>query len=63
MLIGAQLSGKLVGHFTTTVEEVSTTDWNKVWMYPAVFSLVILVVFVVLFRVDASTEPETPEAS
>jgi len=55
MLIGAQLSGRLVGHFTTTVGEVTSTDWNKVWMYPAVFSLVILIVFVFLFSSKNTT--------
>lgn len=50
MLIGAQLSGKLVGRLTVDVEGVATTDWNKVWMYPAVFSLAVLVVFVFMFR-------------
>lgn len=54
MLIGAQLSGKLVAKFTTSVGDVSTTDWNKVWMYPALFSFAVLVVFVLLFRIKAA---------
>ncbi len=59
MLIGAQLSGKLVGKLTVDVEGVPTTDWNSVWMYPAVFSFVVLVVFVLLFRGKASATDES----
>ncbi|MFK7759013.1 MAG: nucleoside permease [Phycisphaerales bacterium] len=50
MLIGAQLSGRLVARFTETVDDVSVVDWKQVWMYPAVFSAVILVIFVLLFK-------------
>ncbi len=63
MLIGAQLSGKLVGHYTTKVGDVSTTDWGQVWMYPAAFSLAVLVVFVILFRIEDSPRSETEEVT
>jgi nucleoside transporter len=62
MLIGAQLSGKLVGKFTTTVGEVSTTDWNSVWMYPAVFSFAVLIVFVLLFKGAKTSVPADGES-
>ena len=54
MLIGAQLSGKLVAKYTTEIDGVSTTDWQQVWIYPAAFAMIILVVFVVLFKNPAS---------
>ncbi|MDF1808526.1 MAG: nucleoside permease [Phycisphaerales bacterium] len=65
MFIGAQLSGKLVGHYSTTVDDVSTTDWNKVWMYPAIFSFTVLVIFVLLFKNQpvAQTESEVVSES
>lgn len=50
MLIGAQIFGKIFAKYTTTVDEVTTTDWQQVWVYPAAFAMVILVVFVVLFK-------------
>ena len=50
MLIGAQLSGKLVSKFSNTTDGVTTTDWEQVWIYPAAFAFFILVVFVVLFK-------------
>lgn len=62
MLIGAQLSGRLVGKLTKTVDGVKATDWNTVWMYPAVFSLVVLVVFVLLFKSTKSAEPAVSES-
>jgi len=63
MLIGAKLSGKLVAKYTTSVGEVSTTDWQQVWMYPAGFALLILVVFVLLFKNPTSgTDTENTTA-
>lgn len=50
MLIGAQLAGRLVGKFTTEVSDAKTTDWQQVWIYPAAFAMVILIVFVLFFR-------------
>ena len=47
MLIGAQLIGRLVESKTDTV--TGSIDWQTVWMYPAGFALVVLVVFVLLF--------------
>lgn len=46
MLIGNQLFGRLVAAFTTD----GVTDWQKVWMAPAGFALLVLLAFVVLFR-------------
>ena len=61
MLIGAQLSGKLVARYTVTVGDVSTTDWKQVWMYPAGFALVIMVIFVLFFKDPKSTKPAQEE--
>ncbi len=63
MLIGAQLSGMLVAKYTTTIDEVSTIDWQQVWIYPAAFALLILILFVTFFKDPASkttaNDPET----
>jgi len=61
MLIGAQLSGKLVAKYTTTTDGLTTTDWEQVWIYPAGFALIILVVFVLLFK-NPSAVPDESES-
>ncbi len=51
MLIGAQLVGRLVGHYTTELtDETSVVDWKTVWIYPAVFALVVLIIFLIFFK-------------
>jgi nucleoside transporter len=61
MLIGAQIGGRLVAHYT---DETSTVAWKTVWMYPAAFAGVVLVAFVLLFRDRIARtdelEPSTP---
>jgi len=64
MLIGAQLFSRLVGHYTNDADIV---DWQTVWMYPAGFALVVLIIFVLLFRdkkiagdAEMVTEAEPP---
>lgn len=61
MLIGAQIGGRLVAHYT---DETSTVAWRTVWMYPAAFAGVVLVAFVLLFRDRIARtddlEPSTP---
>ena len=47
MLIGNQLFGRLVGGFTS---EEDGTAWRTVWLVPAAFAFLVLVVFMILFR-------------
>jgi len=49
-LIGAWASGKVVGQFATTISGVTTHNWPKIWMQPAIGAAVMLVVFALLFR-------------
>jgi nucleoside transporter len=46
MLIGNQVFGRLVDHYTG---EGGMVDWKTVWALPAGFALVVLVLFVALF--------------
>lgn len=46
MLIGAQISGVVVDKFITE----GSHDWRQIWMYPAVFALVVLILFTVFFK-------------
>ncbi len=52
MLVGNQIFPRIVGAYTTMndAKEVVAIDWKIVWFIPAVFALVILVIFVALFN-------------
>jgi MFS family permease len=59
MLIGNQVFGLLVDHYTAD----GVTDWRIVWMYPATFALIVLIAFIFLFkreRFDPAATPEVP---
>jgi MFS family permease len=47
MLIGNQVFGRIVTRYTG---EDGAVDWQTIWALPAGFALLVLVVFVVLFR-------------
>ena len=50
-VIGAWVSGRVVGAFASTAADGSVThDWHAIWNYPAAMAFVILVLFAVLFR-------------
>lgn len=54
LLVGAQAVGWLVKNHTSTIQEagkeVAVLDWKMIWLMPAGMALVVLVVFVALFR-------------
>ncbi|MFW2479676.1 MAG: nucleoside permease [Lentimonas sp.] len=58
MVIGANLSGEIVQHFTTTVPADAVVEqviqWQKIWLTPAVIAGAILMLFAALFK----DEPE-----
>lgn len=67
MLIGAQLMGAIFARSKDGI--TGMVDWQTLWMYPAGFALVVLIIFVLLFRdqkiaADAETvaeaEPSMP---
>lgn len=64
MLIGAQLMGII---FAQQKNEAGIVDWKTLWIYPAVFALVVLIIFVLLFKhtkkisTDAIEHAEIPE--
>jgi nucleoside transporter len=58
MLIGNQVFGRLVDHFTTTTTgadgvQTKATNWQTVWFLPAGFALVVLLIFVAVFKPPA----------
>ena len=55
MFIGALLFGKLVGQYTSTVvdaagAEATVIDWRMIWLVPAAFAALVLIVFVAMFK-------------
>ena len=57
MWIGTKLSGYVKDYFTVN----NIVDWKSVWMVPAGIALVVLILFVLLFR-DKTTVVRKPEA-
>lgn len=61
MLIGNQVFGRLVDHYTTTsAAGTKTIDWATVWMYPTLFAAGVLVVFVLAFSGKAAAKVVEP---
>ncbi|GAB4551786.1 MAG: MFS transporter [Phycisphaerales bacterium] len=58
MLIGNQVFARLVAGYTS---EEDGTRWGTVWMIPAGFALVVLLVFVALFKNDPNRERPVDE--
>jgi hypothetical protein len=56
MLIGNQVFGRLVTRYTG---EDGAVDWQTVWAIPAGFALLVLIVFVLLFKNKAAVAAET----
>jgi nucleoside transporter len=59
MLIGAQLAAALVARYQTGTGDDAVIDWQTVWMYPAIFAFVVLIVFVIFFKDKISPEPDS----
>jgi MFS family permease len=50
MGIGSVLSGKVLAKYTSKIGEAITHDWTSVWMVPAAISVVVLLIFIVVFK-------------
>jgi len=50
--LGARFFGSLVTHYTNpgVADAPETKDWQAIWMVPSIFAVVILFIFVALFR-------------
>jgi MFS transporter, NHS family, xanthosine permease len=49
-IMGGIFAGKVVDHFTTTVNNVGVKDWQSIWFTFAGYALIILVLFLFLFK-------------
>ncbi len=50
MGIGSILSGKVLDKYTTKLGEIITHNWTSVWLVPAAISVVVLLIFVLVFK-------------
>ena len=55
LFIGSVVSGPIVDYYKTS-DNPATYDWGEIWILPAAFSLVILLVFAFLFKEDKKEE-------
>jgi hypothetical protein len=46
MLIGFAVAGKITDEYTT----VTSHSWQDIWLFPAGFAAIVLVIFLVLFK-------------
>lgn len=61
MFIGANISGLIVNHYSIQLKEVITYNWDNIWMIPAVFSLIIFIIFGLLFKDKVNKKEKKPE--
>jgi len=55
-VIGAWVSGRVVGAFAATAADGTVThDWHGIWTYPAAMAFAILILFTFLFRPKTQT--------
>ena len=51
MLIGAEVSGRAVKHYQDLAANGALTDlWKAVWLVPAALSLLVLILFALMFK-------------
>jgi MFS family permease len=56
MLIGAQIAGKVFNSFLGDQQSLSAVQWNQFWWIPAAFAGLVLLLFGVLFKENASSQ-------
>lgn len=60
LLVGAQIAGRVYNSFLGSATSLTLPQWQSFWWIPAVFALIVLVIFILLFRdtqkVVATTE-------
>lgn len=54
--IGAMVSGQVVDHFSSTVDNVTTHDWHNIWLVPSAGAAAVMLLFAITFW-DRSREP------
>jgi len=55
LLVGNFISGQLIGHFSSTVNEVRTYNWDSIWAITSASTLALILAFIILFNNDRNT--------
>jgi nucleoside transporter len=50
LLVGAQIAGRLYNSFLGSATSLTLPQWQSFWWIPAVFALIVLVIFILFFR-------------
>jgi MFS family permease len=50
MLIGAQVTGRVYNTFLGQADALSLASWQTFWTHPAVFALMVLLMFAMTFK-------------
>lgn len=50
MLIGAQIAGTVYNSFLGDASSLTLQKWQNFWWIPAIFALVVLIIFILLFK-------------
>jgi len=62
LLVGAQIAGSVYNRFLGSASSLTLQQWQSFWWIPAAFALIVLVIFILLFRERQqirATEEET----
>lgn len=61
LLIGAQIAGNLYNSFLGNQTVLTLDQWNSFWWVPAIFALVVLILFILLFNDKKAEEQVAKE--
>ena len=59
MLIGAQIAGGVYNSFLQDAERLTVEQWQNFWYIPAVFAIVVMIVFMIIFK-DTNKSDDAP---
>lgn len=62
MLIGAQLAGQLYNSFLGTADALTLSQWHDCWWIPAIFAVVVMIIFIIFFDDKVIGDKEDVEA-
>jgi len=57
MLVGAQIAGTVYDSFLGSEKSLTLLQWQSFWWIPAAFAVIVLIIFVLLFREKRSISP------
>jgi nucleoside transporter len=62
LLVGAQIAGTVYNSFLGNSKSLTLQQWQSFWWLPAVFALIVLILFILFFKDTQKTIPVTAES-